>query len=156
VSTAMNAASTSTTYAITKSTITRSVLVSANTGSFAFNFSNTLHSAAALIGFPPVDTVSASSQLAPSICNLAQIRSFNISINNIPGMMDLSSRGNYSFIIPVTVNQLSIQVYEPISFFQTITFDTATRDLAITIYDDNHQVIALQDDYFLVLQHLCM
>jgi hypothetical protein len=152
LTTAMNAVSTSATYTVTKSTITRNILVTASTGTFAFNFGNTLNSGAALIGFPPVDTARASSQLAPSICNLAQIRSFNININNIPGMMDLSSRGNYTFMIPVSVNQLSILVYEPYTFFQSITFDTPTRDLTITIYDDNHNIITLQDDFFIILQ----
>jgi hypothetical protein len=89
LTTAMNAASTSATYTATKSAITRNVLVTASSGTFAFNFSDTLNSGAALIGFPPVDTGFAITQLAPSICNLAQIRSFNITINNIPGMMDL-------------------------------------------------------------------
>jgi hypothetical protein len=152
LATAMNAVSTSTTYTVTKSTITRNIQVAASSGTFAFNFSNTLNSGAALIGFPAVDTAVASSQLAPFICNLATIRSFNISINNIPGMMDLSGRGNYTFMIPVTVNQLSILVHEPVTFFQSIVFDTPTRDLTITIYDDNHNIITLQDDFFIILQ----
>jgi hypothetical protein len=152
LTTAMNAVSTSATYTVTKSSITKNILVTASSGSFAFNFSNTLNSGAALIGFPPIDTAVATSQLAPAICNLAQIRSFNININNVPGIIDLSSRGNYTFMIPVTVNQLSIQIYEPRTFFQSITFDTPTRDLTITIYDDNHNIITLQDDFFIILQ----
>ena len=152
VGTAMTTASGTVTYTVTKNSSTYNVIISASSGTFVLNNSNQVNSIASSLGFTPYDTVAALFQTSSTVANLSQVRSLNVSINGLSGIEDTSSRGAYSFIVPITVNQQSIQVYEPISFIQTINFDSPTRDLSITIYDDKHNVIPLQDDYFFILQ----
>jgi hypothetical protein len=143
------------TYTAVKDAITQNVTISANTGTFVLNFSNTTNSLADLLGYPPVDTSAASSHMSTDMSNLSQIRSLNFAINNITNIRDLSGSGAFTFIVPIAVNQLGIQVYEPVTFEQSVTFDVSTRDLSITIYDDKYRPIVMQEDYYLILQSVC-
>ena len=152
VANTMTSASTAGTYTITKNPVTRNITISLSSGMFVLNFSQLAASIAPLLGFAAKDTIAASNQTAPLICNVVQTKSFNISINGLSSVMDLSGRAGYSFIVPLTVNQLSIQVYEPEAFVQEVVFETPTRDLNIAIYDDQQNIISLQDDFYFIIQ----
>ncbi len=153
---AMNATSSSTMYAVSsKNSATKCVTIASSTNAFVVNLSNTVNSIAPLLGFMSLyDTVSAMGVISDQMANLAQIKSFNININGLSSIVSLSGQSAYSFILPITVATPSILTYEPSSFIQAITFERPVRDISLTVYDDNHNVIQLQEDFFIVLKPL--
>lgn len=157
VAAAMNAASTSTVYAVaSRNSATKCVTIASSVTNFVLNLSNTVNSIASLLGFMSLhDTVSSAGVISDQMPNLAQIRSFNISINGLSSIRSLSGQSAYSFILPITVATPSILSYEPISFVQSINFERATRDISLTVYDDNQNIIQLQEDFFIILRPVC-
>lgn len=152
IATAMTAAGAGITYTLALDPITQHVTVSSSSGTFTLNFSNTLNSAASTLGFSFVDTLTASSQLSVGILNLAQTKTFNISINSATSTNDLNSRG-YSFVVPCTSNTPSIEYYETQpGYMQSIQIDSPVRQLDITVYDDNHVILPLFSDWYMILQ----
>jgi flagellar hook assembly protein FlgD len=90
--------------------------------------------------------------LASGLINLAQTRSFNISINQITATSDLNSIG-YSFVVPVTSNTPGVEYYETQNGFQQyIRIDAPTRQLDIVVYDDNHEILPLYSNWYMMLQ----
>lgn len=156
VAAAMNAASPSTIYAVgSKNSATKCVTIASNTNPFVLNLSNTVNSIAPLLGFASVqDTVSSTGVISDTMANLAQIKTFNISINGLSTVASLSGSTTYSFVIPITTATPSILTYEPNTFIQCINFERPTRDIKLTVYDDNNNIIQLQEDFFIILK--CM
>jgi hypothetical protein len=141
------------TYVATKDALTFAVTVTASTGLFSFTFgTNSNHSAATMMGYPLIDTPSAISQSASGLINLAQTRSFNISVNNITATSDLNRIG-YSFVVPVTSNTPGVEYYETQAGFQQyIRIDSPTRTLDIVVYDDNNDILPLYSNWYMILQ----
>ena len=145
----------STIYIATRDAIKLSMIVSASNGTFSFTFgTNTKYSAAATMGFAPVNTASASVQTGANLVNLAQNRSFNISINAVTATSDLNGVG-YSYVVPITSNTPGVQYYEsPNCFHQVISIDKPTRQLDITVYDDNYEILSMYSDWYMILTAL--
>lgn len=151
---AMNTASTSTIYAVSsRNSATKCVTIASSSNNFVLNLSNTVNSIASLLGFTSLyDTMSSMGVISDTMANLAQVKSFNMNINGLSSVISLSGQSAYSFILPITVATPSILIHEPSTFIQTITFERPTRDILLTMYDDNHNVIQLQEDFFIVLK----
>lgn len=155
VAAAMNAASASSLYAVaSKNSATKAVTI-ASTNPFVLNLSNTANSIASILGFASLqDTASGMGFMSDSMANLAQIKTFNISINGLSSVVSMSGRISYSFVIPITTATPSILSYEPNTFIQTITFERPTKDITISVYDDNNNIIQLQEDFFIILKSI--
>ncbi len=152
VATQMNAASGGyAAYSVTQSALPLRITI-ASTQPFSLQFQTyTANSAASILGYLPVDTALATSQLATNISNLLSVRSYNISINNQSGFLDATGR-LCTFVIPVMSNTGGLAVYEPsITFPQHIDFCQPTATLKIQVTDDNGTPIALSCDFFLIL-----
>lgn len=151
----MSAVSSGITYTAVKDAITLAVTIAASSGTFKLTFgTNTKHTVAIALGFQSVDTAFASSHVGSGLLNLAQTRSFNISVNSITTTCDLNGVG-YSFVIPVTSNTPGVQYYEaPLGFEQVINIDAPTRQLEIVVFDDNYEVMPLYAEWYMMLQPL--
>ena len=124
VLTAMNNASGGAgTYTCTLNALTKAITVSCNIP-FAFTFSQTISTAAELMGYKNANTIVATSQLATATLNLSTSLCYNISINNASGTTSLSSAST-SFVIPALTTTPSEMYYEvPLNIPQRITFQT--------------------------------
>lgn len=153
VALAMTLAGSGSTYTATKSNTTQCITVISSTDAFAFTFgSNQLNSAAITLGYLQQDTAMLFSQTASGIVNVAQTKSFNISVNNYVSTSTLDGIG-YSFVIPVTAASLSFSLYEPLQHYpQSIYIDSPTQQLDIGVYDDNHQLMQVFSDFYMILQ----
>lgn len=152
VATRLNAASGSFgTYNVSQSSPLLRITIG-STQPFALQFQTyTANSAANILGYLPLDTVLATSQLATNISNLASVRSYNISINNESGFLDSKGR-MCSFVVPVMSNTGGLAIYEPSRVYpQFITFSQPTATLTIQVADDNGIPIALSCDWFMIL-----
>jgi hypothetical protein len=145
------------TYTVTRSALPMRITI-AGTQNFQLLFgSNTVNSAAEIIGFMPIDTPSATSQLAQNISNLSTLRSFSINLNMENGFSD--SIGNAStFVIPILGVSGAINIYEPpLHFQQRVTCNSSTSNLRIKVTDDNANALGLCSDWYMILQkeHHC-
>jgi hypothetical protein len=108
-------------------------------------------SAANVLGFLPVDSPMATSQEAVNGCNLAQVRSFNIRVNNQAQFYDTTGR-NCTFMVPIIGNSNEICIYEPsMQFSQRICFDQPTSVLNIQVVDENGVTLGLCADWYFIL-----
>jgi len=141
------------TYSVTQSALPLRITIT-STQNFQLQFgSNTVNSAAAVLGYTPVDTGMATSHLASNIANLAAVRSFNISINNESSFIDSQGR-SCSFVIPILGNTGSVSVYEPTAVFpQTTYFTSHVSTLNIKVTDDNGVILNLSSDFYFM--HKC-
>jgi hypothetical protein len=147
---AMTSASGSVTYTCAIDDLTQLLTVT-GTGVFAFTFSNTIASAAEVLGFANVDNVTASlTQRSSSILNLATTTSFNIVVNDAAGTQSVTGANSCSFVIPALANSFAVQEYiVPDTMPQTINF-TPTRQLTIGIYDDNHRLLNFCSNWYMM------
>jgi V8-like Glu-specific endopeptidase len=153
IKSAMDTASGGTnTFTVTRSTLPQRLVIS-GTSAFELTFgTNTANSSAEILGYPAADTSSATSHTATNIINLASIRSLNFDFNGFSSVSDTTGR-SYSLVIPITTNTPGVQYYEPTETFpQVINFDIPTRNLSISVRDDDHNVIPLQSDWFMIIQ----
>lgn len=153
VGVAMTLVGSGTLYTMARDAINLNATVSSTSDPFAFLFaSNRSNSAAASMGFSNNDTSSSLTQLAPSMMYLSSTRSFNISVNDVSMVIDLNNQG-YTFVIPITTDTPSILYYEPsVVFPQLIYFDSPVRQLDITVYDDNHRLLPMNNDFYMIWQ----
>jgi hypothetical protein len=142
------------TYSCVQSALPLRITIS-STAPFSLQFgTDSVNSAATILGYLPVDTGTASSQTAPNMCNLASVRSFNIRLNNECQFNDVNGRG-CTFVVPILGNSNSVSVYEPsIQFPQTVTFSPAVSVLNISVCDDNGIPLDLSADFYLILQSI--
>ena len=140
-------------YTVIKDPVTCCINIISSSSAFSFTFgTNQLNSSAIMMGYNSVDTPMSFSQQSQGMINLSQIRSFNISINNINRVSNLNGIG-YTFVIPVTNNIPSLMLYEPPpNYEQFICFDSPTQTLNISIYDDNHNLLQCFSDFYMILQ----
>jgi hypothetical protein len=142
------------TFTITRSQLPLRIMLS-STNNFQLTFgSNTVNSAAEILGFSPIDTQSFTFHMAANISNLSTLRSFSISVNNENGFSD--SIGNAcTFVIPILGISNSIQIYEPsLHYQQRITFNSSTTNLIIKVCDDNNATVSLFADWYMILEKL--
>lgn len=139
------------TYTVTQSALPLRITIS-STQAFSLQFgTDTVNSAAPILGYLPVNTAPATSQLATNISNLALIRSFNIAINNLTGFQDTKG-ASCSFIVPILGNTGSLTIYEPPQWYsQTIEFSHPLNVLNIKVSDDNNNALDLSADWYLIL-----
>jgi hypothetical protein len=153
VATQMTAASSGfATYSATQSALPLRITVT-STQLFMFQFGSVpLNSCAAVLGYLPVDTPSATSQTATNMYNLATIRSFNIQLNSETQFTDVNGRG-CTFVVPILGNSGSVSVYEPTKAFpQTVFFTSPTSQLTIQVSDDNGIPLNFSADFYLILK----
>ena len=143
------------TYTCVQSALPMRITVT-STQLFSFSFGSVpLNSAAIILGFLPTDsTAAATSQVAPNMCNLATVRSFNIQMNSECKFSDV--RGvSCAFLIPILGNTGSVSVYEPTDVFpQTICFTQPVSTLNITVSDDNGIPLNLSNEWYMVLNQM--
>jgi hypothetical protein len=139
------------TYTVTQSLLPQRITI-ASTQNFELRFgSSPDRSAAEILGFPPVDTASATSQLASSAPNLATIRSYNIQVNDTTGFVDTRGRSS-SLVIPILGNSQSLCIYEPTETFpQVLDFHQHVSVLTVKVSDDSGNVLGLTADWYMIL-----
>ena len=107
--------------------------------------------ASTLLGYLPINTVSATSQLAAHSIDLSTMLHYNISVNNEIGFVTNTGQ-SFTFLIPLTGQTNSLTLYEPtLHFPQTVTFRFPTTSLNIKVTDDNNNVVSLGNDWSFVL-----
>lgn len=151
---AMNLASSTTVYAVgSRSSGTKCVTIASNINPFVINLSNTLNSIASQLGFLSTqDTVSGMAITSDILPNMAKMKWFNININGLSSVISLSGKSASSFIIPIMVSTPNLMMYEPTSFTQTINFERPTRDIYISVCDENSNIIQFLEDFFIILR----
>ena len=150
---ALTTASTSfQTYTVTRSSLPMRITIS-GTQNFQLLFgSNTVNSASEVIGFLPLDTPSATSQVAQNISNLSTLRSFSINLNNENGFSDSAGSAS-TFVIPILGVSGAIMMYEPsLHYPQRVTFNSSTTTLRVKIADDNAKTVNLSTDWYFILE----
>lgn len=130
-----------------------SITIASSSSTFALTFgTNQTNSGATMMGYQLFDTVMSSSQQGTGMLNLSQIRSFNISINNINRVSSLNGNG-YTLIVPVTGTTPNIMTYEPATNFEQFFYiDQPTQTLNISVYDDYHNLLQCSSDFYMILQ----
>ena len=152
---AMTSAGSGSTYTAFRDTVSLCLKVVSSNNAFCFTFgSNTLNSAAIMMGYAQADTLAAYLLTASNIVNISQTRSFNISINNYSNINGLNGNG-YTFVIPVTGTTPSLMSYEPTQWFnQSFVVDSPTQTLDIAVYDDNHVLLNCFSDFYMILENV--
>lgn len=138
------------TYTVSRSVLPMRITI-ASTNNFQLLFSNTINSAAEVIGFSPLDTLTATSQVAQNISNLSTLRSFSISVNGENGFND-SVGSACTFVAPILGVSGAISIYEPpLHYQQRITFSSPTTTLRIKVANDNGVAVNLSADWYMIL-----
>lgn len=139
------------TYTVTRSQLPLRIMV-VSTQNFQLLFgSNTVNSAAEIIGYSPVDTQLFTFHVATNISNLSTLRSFSVNINNENGFVD-SVDAACTFVVPVLGVSGAITIYEPSAIFpQRVTFNSPTTNLQIKVTNDNGVAVNLSADWYFIL-----
>lgn len=153
---AMNAASNTTVYAVPKLSATKCLTIASSINPFVLNLSITLNSIASQLGFISMqDTLSASSITSDIMPNMAKLKWFNININGLSSVISLSGKAASSFIVPITEGTPAVMLYEPTTFTQTINFERPTRDIHLSVCDEDSNIIQFLEDFFIILRPVC-
>jgi hypothetical protein len=118
------------------------ILTVNNTTTFAFAFAtNTTNSAAEVMGFTEMDSISDTSQVGTKVINLLSTSFYNFSISEASiGMKTLSGQ-QYTFSIPALTTTPGQAYYEPSEQFPIQIRLNATKTLTVKIYDDRGRIL---------------
>jgi hypothetical protein len=158
VAAALTAASGGTnTYTVTQDVLTNALTITASAVGFTLTFgTNTLNSAAELLGFPVVDANSTPLSITASKqWNVATVRCINFIINDIVALTD-TKRNSCTVTCPILGDYQSVQYYEPtIQAPQLFTFRDRANTLQIKVVDDNGVELPLQSEWYMIVSKVC-
>lgn len=144
------------TFTVTMNGLSRKIQIEASTHPFELRFAPLLgnqSSAAILLGFDAKDYSGSLIHVSDRAANLSPVRSFNITINGA-GRMVSSQGATFSFTVPITGISGALQVYEPSSQFPQVIILNDAFELECSITDEKNNILELQSDWYLILEHL--
>ena len=132
------------------------VLTVTSTVAFTFTFgTNTVNSAASVLGFVGDSSLASTSQIGTQTMNLNSTLSFNIAIDNTSTEVREGSYG-CTFVIPALTSTPNEVYYEPTLHFP-IRFNVteSTKQLRVRILDDRYRVLNNMTSDWYMLLHSC-
>lgn len=138
------------TYTCVIDQLTNKLTVSAS-NSFQLKVYSVTNNCGALLGFS-VDPAAGTIVTSDVGMNLSPIKSYNIIVNdNNQNIFKVSSGRWYSLHIPPAVVSNDVQIYEPTTFQQYVTFKY-TNQVRISVYDDSDTLIPLTLDWSMLFE----
>ena len=137
------------------STLTNVISIT-NTVPFVMTFgSNTLNSAADVLGFSSDNVAAATTKSGSRTMNLSTTTSYNFQISNTSSAFKTVNGMNYTFCVPAVTSSPTITYYEPSTNMPIIFFINSTNMLNIKIMDDQWRVMNnMKSNFFMVLRKL--
>lgn len=144
----------STTFTITNNSTTSTYTLN-STNAVSYNFSNN-PSLAKILGFSNVNTSSSTSLTSTNSYRVNTTTLYKIHIKEIQSQYDTNMDLNFNFIVLNNVNSNEyLYIYPDVNNVANeidITYDINITNLHIKVYDENNNLIQLNNDYVLIFE----